>query len=84
MLAPNREEISIIQEVKGLYQIKFFKVHRAESVTLAQSSSNDDKLGFYKSTTGPLEWEDLASLKVVEVEVEGVGAQQGYHSQWQL
>ena len=47
VLAPYREEIAIIQEVKGLYQIKFSKVHGAESVILAQSSSNNDKLGLW-------------------------------------
>ena len=62
VLAPNREEIAIIQEVKGLYQIKFSKVHGAESMTLAQSSSNDDKLGLWHRRLGHLNVKSVQTL----------------------
>ena len=47
VLSPSREEVAIIHEVNGFYQMKFSKVHGAESAALVQSSSKGDNLGLW-------------------------------------
>ena len=59
---PSREEIAIIYKINGLYQIKFLKVHVAELVALAHSSSNIDKLTLWHCRLSHL---NVKSVKAV-------------------
>ena len=63
VLSPSREEVAIIHEVNGLYQIKFSKVHVAESAALVQSSANDDKLVLLHRRLGHLNVKSVQALR---------------------
>ena len=53
VLSPSQEDVTIIDEINRLYQIKFSKVYTAESAALMQTSANDDKLALWHRRFGP-------------------------------
>ncbi len=75
VLSPNRDEVAIIEEIDGLYHIKFSKVHTSESVALAQSSSKDDKLGLWHRRLGHL---NIKSVKTLRGMVSGMDLLQSH------
>lgn len=75
VLSPSHEEVAIIHEVNGLYQIKFSKMHAAECATLVQSSSNEDKLALWHRRLGHL---NVKSVKALRGMVSGMDLAQSH------